>query len=75
MFEHYADGDVFDSTMEPGWAPLSASGLSQWGPRVTAEFTGTKDPRVVVEAIKALRDKGNEVDLRALRGLIKAMGS
>jgi catechol 2,3-dioxygenase-like lactoylglutathione lyase family enzyme len=75
MFEHYADGDVFDAAMEPGWAPLSASGLSQWGPRVTAEFTGTRDPRVVVEAIKALRDKGNEVDLRALRGLIKAMGS
>ena len=39
------------------------------------EFTGSKDPRVVVAAIKALRDKGNEVDLRALRGLIKAMGS
>jgi catechol 2,3-dioxygenase-like lactoylglutathione lyase family enzyme len=26
MFEHYADGDVFDSSMEPGWAPLSVSG-------------------------------------------------
>jgi catechol 2,3-dioxygenase-like lactoylglutathione lyase family enzyme len=75
MFEHYTDGDVFDATMAPGWAPLSVSGLSQWGPRATAEFTGTKDPRVVVAAIKALTDKGNEVDLRALRGLIKAMGS
>ena len=75
MFEHYTDGDVFDCTMEPGWAPLSASGLAQWGPRATAEFTGTNDPRVVVAAIKALRDKGNEVDLRALRGLIKAMNS
>ena len=75
MFEHYTDGDVFDATMEPGWAPLSASGLAQWGPKATAEFTGTNDPRVVVEAIKALRDKGNEIDLRALRGLIKAMSS
>ncbi len=75
MFEHYTDGDVFDATMEPGWAPLSVSGLSQWGPRATAEFTGTNDPRVVVEAIKALREAGNEVDLRALRGLIKAMSS
>ena len=28
-----------------------------------------------VAAIKALRDKGNEIDLHALRGLIKAMGS
>jgi catechol 2,3-dioxygenase-like lactoylglutathione lyase family enzyme len=74
MFEHYTDGDVFDAAMEPGWAPLSRSGLSQWGPRATAEFTGTNDPRVVVAAIKALREAGNEVDLRALRGLIKAMG-
>ena len=64
MFEHYTDGDVFDAAMEPGWAPLSASGLAQWGPKATAEFTGTNDPRVVVAAIKALRDKGNEVDLR-----------
>ena len=75
MFEHYTDGDVFDATMEPGWAPLSRSGLAQWGPKATAEFTGTNDPRVVVAAIKALADKGNEVDLHTLRGLIKAMGS
>jgi len=66
---------VFDAAMEPGWAPMSVSGLAQWGPKATAEFTGAHDPRVVVAAIKALRDKGNEVDLRALRGLIKAMGS
>jgi catechol 2,3-dioxygenase-like lactoylglutathione lyase family enzyme len=75
MFEHYADGDVFDCTAGPGWAPLSVSGLAQWGPRATAEFTGTNDPRVAVAAIKAVREKGNEVDLRALRGLIKAMSS
>ena len=75
MFEHYADGDVFDSAIEPGWAPLSVSGLAQWGPRATAEFTGARDPATVVAAIKALRDKGNEIDLAALRGLIKAMRS
>jgi catechol 2,3-dioxygenase-like lactoylglutathione lyase family enzyme len=75
MFEHYADGDVFDSSVEPGWAPLSVSGLAQWGPRATAEFTGARDPGVVVAAIRALREKGNEVDLGALRGLIRAMSS
>jgi len=75
MFEHYADGDVFDSFIEPGWAPLSVSGLSQWGPKATAEFTGARDPGVAVAAIKALRDKGNEIDLAALRGLVKAMSS
>jgi hypothetical protein len=75
MFEHYADGDVFDAAAGPGWARLSVSGLSQWGPKATAEFTGTRDPSVAVAAIKALRDKGNEIDLAALRGLVKAMSS
>ncbi len=75
MFEHYADGDVFDCSADPGWAPLSVSGLAQWGPRATAEFTGARDPGVVLAAIKALRDQGNEIDLPALRGLVKAMSS
>jgi len=75
MFEHYADGDVFDSSVSPGWAPLSVSGLSQWGPRATAEFTGARDPAVLVAAIRALRQKDNEIDLPALRGLVKAMSS
>ena len=75
MFEHYADGDVFDSSVPPGWAPLSASGLAQWGPKATAEFTGTRDPATVLAAIRALREKGNEIDFAALRGLIKAMSS
>ena len=75
MFEHYADGDVFDSSAGPGWAPLSVSGLAQWGPRATAEFTGARDPATAVAAIKALRDKGNEIDLAILRGLVKAMSS
>ena len=72
MFEHYTDGDLFDCSMQPGWAPMSASGLAQWGPKATAEFTGTSpDPAVVLAAIKALTDKGNDVDFAALRGLIE----
>jgi catechol 2,3-dioxygenase-like lactoylglutathione lyase family enzyme len=75
MFEHFADGDRFDCSLEPGWAPLSVSGLAQWGPKVTREFTGAGDPATVVAAIKALRESGNEVDFAAIRGLVKAMGS
>jgi catechol 2,3-dioxygenase-like lactoylglutathione lyase family enzyme len=75
MFEHFADGDLFDCTLEPGWAPLSVSGLAQWGPKATREFTGTGDPRTLITAIKALREQGNEVDFAAIRGLVKAMSS
>jgi catechol 2,3-dioxygenase-like lactoylglutathione lyase family enzyme len=75
MFEHYTDGDLFDCSLQPGWSPMSVSGLSQWGPKATAEFTGAREPSVVLAAIKALADKGNEVDFAALRGLVKAMSS
>ena len=75
MFEHYADGDVFDSSVPPGWAPLSVSGLAQWGPKATAEFTGARDPAMVIAAIRSLREQGNEIDLPTLRGLVKAMSS
>jgi len=75
MFEHYTDGDVFDCSIEPGWAPMSVSGLAQWGPKATADFTGANDPRVVLAAIKALTDRGNDMNFGVLRGLIKAMGS
>jgi catechol 2,3-dioxygenase-like lactoylglutathione lyase family enzyme len=75
MFEHYTDGDVFDCSMQPGWAPMSVSGLAQWGPKATAEFTGARDPGVLLAAIKALTDKGNEIDFAALRGLIRVMSS
>ena len=40
LVEHFADGDMFDNTLEPGWAPFTASGLAQWGPPVTKDFLG-----------------------------------
>jgi catechol 2,3-dioxygenase-like lactoylglutathione lyase family enzyme len=75
MVEHYADGDVFDSTLEPGWAPMCASGLAQWGPPATTDFLGTKpSPSLVRTAVEALRED-NELDRTRLMGLMKAMKS
>ncbi|MEM1413916.1 MAG: VOC family protein [Myxococcota bacterium] len=76
LFEHYADGDLFDASVLPGWEPMRASGLSQWGPPVNREFLGTRlRPSLVAKACRALADRDNDVDLAAARGLIKAMGS
>lgn len=75
MVEHFADGDLFDSSVEPGWAPMSASGLAQWGPPVTKEFLGTQpSPKLLREVFHALRDD-NELDPGRLLGLMKAMNS
>ena len=77
MVEHFSDGDMFDSTLEPGWAPFTASGLSQWGPPITKDFLGINPKALPYEArsmIDALRDD-NEFDFRRLIGLMKVARS
>jgi len=78
LVEHFSDGDLFDSSLEPGWAPMSASGLAQWGPSATKDFLGTKpgpeslrELRAILGALRA----DNEFDLRRLRGLLKVATS
>ncbi|WP_333771990.1 VOC family protein [Streptomyces sp. IBSBF 3136] len=75
MLEHFADGDLFSCDLEPGWAPMSASGLAQWGPRVTRDFLGARpSPAKLREVMTALRGD-NELDPARLLGLMKAMSS
>jgi catechol 2,3-dioxygenase-like lactoylglutathione lyase family enzyme len=77
LVEHFADGDMFDNTLEPGWAPFTASGLAQWGPHATRDFLGITAKALPSEAssiVRALRDD-NEFDLRRLIGLLKVASS
>ena len=79
LVEHFADGDMFDNTLEPGWAPFTASGLSQWGPPVTKDFLGLAPSREAVHELRsmldAVRDDDNEFDITRLRGLLKVARS
>jgi len=73
LVEHFADGDVFDNTVEPGWAAFTASGLAQWGPPATRDFLGTAPKAArheLISMITALR-ASNEFDTRHLIGLLK----
>lgn len=73
LFEHFTDGDLFDNTVEPGWAPFTASGLAQWGPSATRDFLGTDAKsarRELISMATALR-ANNEFDLNRLVGLLK----
>ncbi|HEY4017827.1 MAG TPA: VOC family protein [Pseudonocardiaceae bacterium] len=78
LVEHFSDGDLFDCTLSPGWAPMSGSGLAQWGPPATKDFLGTKPGRDALRelgaAVSALR-ADNEFDLTRLRGLLKVATS
>jgi len=74
MVEHYADGDVFDSTLQPGWAPMTASGLSQWGPPVTRDFLGIAPGRDALRELRHVLDAlrgDNEFDRQRLLGLLR----
>ncbi len=78
LVEHFTDGDLFDCTLEPGWSPMTASGLAQWGPPATKDFMGlTRDEMRCASWprwLAALRDD-NEFDLTRLRGLLKVASS
>jgi catechol 2,3-dioxygenase-like lactoylglutathione lyase family enzyme len=78
LVEHFSDGDMFDGTLEPGWAPFTASGLYQWGPPITKDFLGVapgrESLRELRSAISALRGD-NEFDLASLRGLLTVANS
>jgi Glyoxalase/Bleomycin resistance protein/Dioxygenase superfamily len=78
LVEHFSDGDLFDCSLAPGWAPMSASGLAQWGPPATRDFLGIKPGRqslrelgAIIGALRA----DNEFDLERLRGMLKAASS
>lgn len=78
MVEHFSDGDMFDNTLDPGWAPMSASGLAQWGPPATADFLGIKPGKESLRELRsivaALRED-NEFDVNRLLGLLKVARS
>jgi catechol 2,3-dioxygenase-like lactoylglutathione lyase family enzyme len=78
LVEHFSDGDLFDRTLEPGWAPMTASGLAQWGPPASRDFLGVKPSRAALRelcaTVGALR-ADNEFNLTRLRGLLKVATS
>ncbi|MET0475509.1 MAG: VOC family protein [Mycobacterium sp.] len=79
LVEHFTDGDMFDSTLEPGWAAFTASGLAQWGPPVTKDFLGIAPGRESIDELRsmlaAVRDQDNEFTLTRLAGLMKVASS
>ncbi len=79
LVEHFADGDMFDSSLEPGWAAFTATGLAQWGPPVTKDFLGISPWRDAIEELRstvsAVRNHDNEFTLNRLRGLMKVATS
>ncbi|MEH3033554.1 MAG: VOC family protein [Aeromicrobium erythreum] len=78
LVEHFSDGDLFDASLEPGWAPMTASGLAQWGPPATADFLGVAPGRASLHELMSIATAlpgDNEFDLSRLLGLMKVARS
>jgi Glyoxalase/Bleomycin resistance protein/Dioxygenase superfamily len=79
LVEHFSDGDMFDNTLEPGWAPFTASGLAQWGPPASKDFLGIAPGKEAIRELRsmltAIRHEDNEFDISRLRGLLKVARS
>lgn len=69
--EHFTDGDMFDNTLEPGWQPLTASSLAQWGPRVPQEFLGAKPSLTLVRDVLTGLRGDNDYTLPKLAAMVK----
>jgi hypothetical protein len=73
--EHFTDGDMFDSTLGPGWEPLTASSLAQWGPRVPQEFMGAKPSlQLMRDVVSGLRGD-NDYTLPKLAAMVQGARS
>lgn len=70
--EHYADGDVFDSTYPTQYSHLEPAGLYQWGADMPADFLPQPSPRVLLDVARGLLS--GKLDLDRLQQLGKAMG-
>ena len=66
---------MFDSSVTPAGPHCRPAGLPSGDREQPRSSPAPVTPGTVLAAIKALRDKGNEVDFVALRGLVKAMSS
>jgi hypothetical protein len=78
LVEHFSDGDMFDSSLEPGWAPMTASGLAQWGPPASKDFLGIAPSKASLHELKSILSSlrtDNEFDTERLRGLMKVASS
>lgn len=71
QFEHYCDGDMFDSHVATRYCKFSGDSLSQWGPKVSKDMLGIKPSiGLLIKVFKHLFSK-TDLNLKRLVSLIK----
>lgn len=73
MFEHYADGDLFNADVPTGYHPFNRSAQHQWGPEMTHNFAGTDKPWQLLKSVVKRLPSDDELNFDKLKRLSKAM--
>ena len=71
MFEHYADGDLFDAEAKTGYHLFHAGAQHQWGPDMTDEFKGVTQPGKMLKFILKRLPTKDDLTLSRLIRMIK----
>lgn len=76
MFEHYADGDLFDASVPTGYHAFGGDAMHQWGPDLSADMAGkTPSLHLVQTVVSRLRNRdGDDLSLRRLINIVRAAG-
>lgn len=71
QFEHYCDGDMFDSQVATEYCGFSGDSISQWGPKITKDMLGVKPGiGLLIKVFKHLFSK-TDLNMKRLISLIK----
>lgn len=71
MFEHYADGDLFDNSISPGYHFFNAHAQHQWGPDMPDEFKGVTRPWRIIKSILKRLPTDDDLTLKRIGKMIK----
>ncbi len=73
LFEHYADGDLFNREKNTGYHLFNGSAQHQWGPDMTAEFKGLNRPWNTFKSVLRRIPSNDDLSIRRLAKMIKAI--
>ena len=73
LFEHYADGDLFDSAEPTGYHLFHGEAQHQWGPDITPEFIGMKQPMKILKFLIKRLPSNDELTLKRLIRMLRAI--
>lgn len=72
MFEHYADGDLFDAHVATGYHAFGGDALHQWGPTLNADMAGKTPSLHLAQTVISRLRSDDDLSLRRLFNLVKA---